>query len=138
MKRLFVDASYWIALELSDDQNHSSAQSHWNSIDLLETHLITTTYVLDEAVTFLNSRNAHHNAVGLGESILLSPRIELIHVDEDLFFEGWASFKKYNDKRFSLTDCISFVVMNDLDLDTALTFDRDFEQAGFNINFLDA
>ncbi len=131
MKKFFVDASYWISLELTDDQNHSSAQSHWNSLDFAETHLVTTSYVLDEAVTFLNSRNAHQNAVGLGESILLSPRIELIHVDEDLFFEGWASFKKYNDKRFSLTDCISFVVMSNRDLNTALTFDSDFEQVGY-------
>ncbi len=131
MKKLFVDASYWIALELTDDQNHSFAQSHWHSLDLADTHLITTTYVLDEAVTFLNSRNAHRNAVGLGESILLSPRIDLIHIDEDLFFEGWASFKKYKDKRFSLTDCISFVVMSNRDLNTALTFDNDFEQAGY-------
>ncbi len=131
MKRLFVDASYWIALELDDDQNHDSAQSHWNSLDLANTHLVTTTYVLDEAVTFLNSRNAHRNAVQLGESILLSPRIELIHVGEDLFFEGWKSFKKYSDKRFSLTDCISFSVMSSHDLHTALSFDRDFGQVGF-------
>lgn len=93
MKKFFVDASYWIALELTDDQNHHSAQSHWNSLALDDTHLITTTYVLDEAVTFLNSRRAHQNSVSLGESILLSPRIELIHVDQCLFFEGWAAFK---------------------------------------------
>lgn len=131
MRKLFVDASYWIALELTDDQKHNAAQLHWSSIDLNAAHLVTTTYILDEAVTFLNSRNAHRNAVQLGESILLSPRIELIHVDVDLFFEGWESFKKFSDKRFSLTDCISFLVMSDHNLDTALLFDGDFEQAGF-------
>ncbi len=131
MRKLFVDASYWIALELTDDQNHNAAQSDWNLLDLNAAHLLTTTYILDEAVTFLNSRNAHRNAVELGESILLSQRIELIYVDADLFFDGWQSFKKYSDKRFSLTDCISFLVMRDRNLSTALTFDGDFEQAGF-------
>jgi len=131
MKRIFVDASYWIALELTDDQNHRAAQSHWNSLDLVTTHCITATYVLDESVTFLNSRNAHRTAVELGESILLSPRIELIHIDEDVFFEGWAMFQKYDDKRFSLTDCVSFVIMKQRNLSIALTFDKHFSQAGF-------
>lgn len=131
MNRLFVDSSYWIALELADDQNHFAAQSHWASLELSDARLVTTTYVLDEAVTFLNSRNAHRNAIGLGESIMLSQRIELVHVDEDLFFEGWKTFRKYNDKKFSLTDCISFVVMGNHDLQTALSFDGDFAQAGF-------
>jgi hypothetical protein len=35
------------------------------------------------------------------------------------------------DKDWSLTDCISFVVMQDEGLDTALTGDRHFVQAGF-------
>lgn len=132
MRKLFVDASYWIALELTDDQNHNAAQSHWNLLDLNAAHLLTTTYILDEAVTFLNSRNAHRNAVQLGESIILSPRIELVHVDADLFFDGWKSFKKYGDKRFSLTDCISFVVMKQNEVGIALTFDKHFSQAGFH------
>ncbi|HLA95034.1 MAG TPA: PIN domain-containing protein [Pyrinomonadaceae bacterium] len=131
MITFFVDASYWVALELKDDQNHKSAQSHWTSLKPSDTKLVTTTYVLDEAVTFLNSRNAHRNAVSLGNSILLSPSIELRHVDENLFFEGWKRFGRYDDKRFSLTDCISFIVMEDLGIHTALSFDSDFVQVGF-------
>lgn len=133
MKRFFVDTSFWIALELSDDQNHRTALKFWSSIDLETVRLITTSYVLDESVTFLNSRQAHRNAVQLGESILLSHYIELIHVDLDTFFEGWEMFKTYDDKKFSLTDCISFVVMKHQGLQDALSFDSDFEQSGFRI-----
>lgn len=133
MNRFFVDASFWIALELVDDQNHDLADSYWASFDLSATYFVTTTYVLDEVVTFLNSRNAHPNAVSIGESLLLSPQIDLIHVDEDLFFEGWHLFRKYDDKKFSLTDCISFVTMVDRKLEKAITFDVDFKQAGFLI-----
>lgn len=132
-ERYFVDSSYWIALELADDQNHGPAQAKWNSLDLVLTDLVTTTYIFDETITFLNSRNAHTTAVELGDSILLSPRIELVHVDEDLFFEGWGLFQKYHDKAYSLTDCISFVVMKQRKLTSALTFDMDFRQAGFRI-----
>jgi len=132
-ERYFVDTSYWIALELADDQNHDPAQAKWNSLDLVNTDFVTTTYVFDEAITFLNSRNAHRTAVELGDSILLSPRIELVHIDEDLFFEGWEFFQRHRDKEYSLTDCISFIVMKQRKLTTALTFDKDFSQAGFQV-----
>jgi predicted nucleic acid-binding protein len=38
---------------------------------------------------------------------------------------------KYQDKRYSLTDCISFVVMQQRGIQTALAFDQHFTQAGF-------
>jgi predicted nucleic acid-binding protein len=32
MKAYFVDTSYWLALELNDDQNHKRALEHWQSL----------------------------------------------------------------------------------------------------------
>ena len=60
-----------------------------------------------------------------------SQAIEIIHVDENLFDDGWNYFQKFRDKRFSLTDCISFVVMKNREITKALTFDKHFAQAGF-------
>ncbi len=37
------------------------------------------------------------------------------------------------DKRFSLTDCVSFVLMERLGIERALAFDARFVQAGFRI-----
>lgn len=54
-------------------------------------------------------------------------------MDDALFFEGWRFFKRPAAKSYSLTNCISFVVMKNLGLRTALTFDRHFQQAGFEI-----
>ena len=48
-----------------------------------------------------------------------------------LFTRGLALYKERTDKEWSLTDCISFVIMRDLKLSAALTADRHFEQAGF-------
>lgn len=133
MKEYLADTSYWLALELSADQNHASALTHWRSLVETAFAIVTTSYIFDETVTYLNSRNHHAKAVEVGENLLLSPTIELVHINESLFFEGWAMFQQYRDKRYSLTDCISFIVMNRKGLDAALTFDRHFVQAGFRI-----
>ena len=133
MKTFFADTSYWLALELNDDQNHELALAHWLNLVKTNFSLVTTSYIFDETVTYLNSRNHHEKAVEVGENLLLSSSVELIHIEENLFFEGWTMFQKYRDKRYSLTDCISFLVMKQRNLDTALTFDKHFSQAGFGV-----
>ena len=131
MTPLFLDANYVIALEVSDDQHHYAARQHWTKLLESPLSLVTTSYVLDEVVTFLNNRNQHSKAVRIGNNLLTASPIQMIHVDEVLFHEGWRYFQQHHDKTFSLTDCISFVLMKRLEIVEALTFDKHFEQAGF-------
>ncbi len=132
MTYLFIDTGYLIALEVMDDQHHESAIQHWQGL-LKSSPALVTTYVFDEVVTFFNSRNYHSKAVEIGINLINSPSIQLIHVDESLFHEGWQYLKTHADKSYSLTDCISFIIMNRLDIKTALTFDKHFIQAGFKV-----
>jgi predicted nucleic acid-binding protein len=57
--------------------------------------------------------------------------VQVIHVDQDLFRAALEFLRRRADKRFSLTDCVSFVVMDRLGIREALSFDAHFEQAGF-------
>lgn len=93
--------------------------------------LITSTWIFDEVVTFFNSRNKHGKAVEIGNRLLQSSFVTMIPVDSILFRKGWEVFQQYDDKSFSLTDCISFVIMREREISEALTFDRHFTQAGF-------
>jgi len=93
--------------------------------------LVTTSTIFDETMTFFKGRGFHSKAVQVGSNLLHSPSVELIHVDETLFYEGWAYFQKYQDKQHSLTDCISFVVMQQRGISAAFAFDHRFTQAGF-------
>ncbi len=95
--------------------------------------LITTTYIFNEVVTFFNSRNLHYKAVEVGNRLLESPDIELIEIEQTLFNQGWEYFQKHKDKSYSLTDCLSFIVMQQREIVTALTLDNHFYQAGFKI-----
>jgi predicted nucleic acid-binding protein len=131
MKSVFLDTGYVIALELASDQNHRAALKHWQSAIKSLPLLVTTSYVFDEIVTFFNSRGHHTKAVEIGNRLLNSPSIRLVHVEEDLFHEGWNYFQKHKDKGYSLTDCISFLVMEEFGIITAFAFDKHFIQAGF-------
>jgi predicted nucleic acid-binding protein len=55
----------------------------------------------------------------------------IVEASADLFWRGFELYGQRTDKDWSLTDCISFVVMRDEDLTGALTGDHHFEQAGF-------
>lgn len=93
--------------------------------------LVTTSYVFDEVVTYFNSRGYHAKAVEVGNRLLTSRSVQFVQVDEGLFKDGWEYFQLRKDKDYSLTDCISFVVMKTFRIETAFTFDQHFVQAGF-------
>lgn len=134
MKPYFLDTSYILALENTKDQYHQAVTQHWRSLATSSLTLLTTTYVIDEIVTFLNSRNMHQKAVTVAQYLLHSPVVGILHVDKETFFKGLDYFIEHEDKSYSLTDCISFVVMQERALTTALTFDKHFVQAGFRIH----
>lgn len=134
MTSCFLDTSYLIALEASDDQHHQAARRHWRKEVVASLPLIiTTSYVFDEVVTFFNSRGRHAKAVEIGQRLQTSAAVEIVHVTQELFNAGWLLFQERSDKRYSLTDCISFVVMERRQIENALAFDRHFEQAGFRL-----
>jgi len=62
-----------------------------------------------------------------------SKHIEVVEIDQRLFEKGFEVYQKYDDKQWGLVDCVSFVVMWERGLTEVLTFDSDFEQAGFRV-----
>lgn len=65
------------------------------------------------------------------------PSLEVVTVDCALVDRALELHAARPDKRWGLTDCISFVVMTDRGVTDALTADRDFRQAGFRALLLD-
>ena len=87
----------------------------------------------DEIVTFFNSRSRHAKAVEIGNRLMSSRSVNVIHVDKKLFEKGWQYFQQHADKTYSMTDCISFIVMKDQGSESVLSFDKHFTQAGFTV-----
>jgi predicted nucleic acid-binding protein len=131
MRQIFLDSGYVVALEGTDDQHHAPAIAHWKAFRRQKPRLVTTSLVFAEIIAFVLRRGRHDVALRVGQSLLKDQTIEMIHVDQALFESGWDYFRRHSDKRYSLTDCVSFVVMEQRGIRQALAFDRHFEQAGF-------
>jgi len=65
------------------------------------------------------------------EHLRHDPETTIIQADPEWMRRGFELYRKRLDKDWSLTDCISFVVMTDEGLVEALTGDHHFKQAGF-------
>jgi predicted nucleic acid-binding protein len=77
------------------------------------------------------ARSFKADAARIIEAFFGSNLVEVVPVDSDLFMRAFEMYKSYADKTWGLTDCISFIVMQDRDISEALTFDHHFAQAGF-------
>jgi len=128
VKTTFVDTSYWIALLREKDALHEQAVA-WQG--RVSGRLITTEYVLVELADALCSPAVRAATKSAIELIQGSASIVVIPASSALMNEGLALFDSRRDKAWSLTDCISFVIMWRDGLDEALTSDHHFEQAGF-------
>src|SRR5947208_6820143 len=108
----------------------ASARDHW-----LEQggHLVTTDYVIDETLALLRFRIGLDAAEEWWHTIAISARVRHERVDAERAERARTIFFRYRDKDFSFTDCTSFAVMRELRLRIALTTDRHFRQAGFEL-----
>ncbi len=131
--RLFVDTSAWLALNDKNDQYHNKAAAKSIEIKKRKIELITSEYIIDESITLIRYRVSHRAAVIFGDSLINSNIVTIIDVTGEDRIKAWEMFKKYEDKELSFTDCISFVLMKNLKLNKAFTFDEHFKQLGFEI-----
>lgn len=133
---VFIDTSAIVALFDRFDKPHTRANNLLQIIREKRIRLLMSDYILDESITTALSRIGHDTAVKVGEFILNSNIIELVWLDESVKMKAWEYFKKHPDKKYSFTDCTSFVLMREMKINDFFAFDEDFIKAGF-INFSD-
>jgi hypothetical protein len=66
------------------------------------------------------------------EDIAADAATTVLPANQELFDKAVAFFAARPDKEWSLTDCTSFIVMQEQGVTEALTSDHHFRQAGFN------
>ena len=76
-------------------------------------------------------RIPHAELVAAITLIKTEPGIRIEYIDQAADEEAWQLIVSRSDKRWSLVDASSFVVMRRLGITDALTTDHHFDQAGF-------
>jgi predicted nucleic acid-binding protein len=120
-----------IALAISRDEHHLQALNIRTQIQSQNIQLITTLAVALEIGNALCGQKYRRTTASLLEALNNDKTIEVVSIRDELYRDGLQLYKDRIDKNWSLTDCISFLVMRERSLTDALTTDKHFEQAGF-------
>jgi predicted nucleic acid-binding protein len=131
---IFVDASGWYALLSEKDVHHGEvrecfteiAKGRWGAP-------LTTDYVLDEAFTLLRLRWGIAPVRTLARLLAESPTVRRIRIGEEGFEGALELMLSHADKKWSFTDCTSFVTMRETGVRRAVTLDHNFSEAGFEM-----
>lgn len=129
MKAVFADTFFFLAAVNPRDAAHGRAiafsSQHQGGI-------VTTDWVILEVANTLAGGRSRAIVSELLASLRDDARVKIVALDAGLQARGLELYAQRQDKEWSLTDCISFLVMSSEGLADALTGDHHFEQAGFN------
>jgi predicted nucleic acid-binding protein len=128
MKFIFADTFYFIALLSPSDQRHASAQRVARE---LKARYLTTDWIMTEVADALSGGRVRHHVVPLIRRLRESPVWEIVPFSREQFDAALEFHSRHQDKEWTLTDCASFLVMQEHGITEALTGDKHFEQAGF-------
>ena len=131
MGEVFADAGYWIAPWNPRDTLHPRALSVADG--LRTATVLTTQMVLAEALDAMAGMGDFRRrlAIRMIHDLDIDPNVEVIPQTDAQFKAAVERYAARSDQRWSLTDCASFLVMEERNISEALAYDRDFEQAGF-------
>lgn len=128
-ERLFLDTSFVLGVLNDDDQHHAEAMTLIPRVRAAA-EVWTTDAVLAEIANRERKSDRERVAAWIGRCYV-TPNFRIVNVGEGLFQSALAYYRQCADKEYSLTDCISFVVMTEKGLTDAVTSDKHFRQAGF-------
>jgi len=129
---IFVDTTEWVGDADKNDDFHDSSHELIESIRLGSSPLgLTTDFIIDETVTLLGKRKGFgaSAAAQVAKSILASPRVVTVFIDESILKESIGVYAKYGGK-LSLTDVVSTIVMERYSVKDIFSHDSGFDLVG--------
>jgi predicted nucleic acid-binding protein len=126
--KLFADSFFFFAYLSPKDRRPEQAEAYF---DMFDGTLVTTAWVLTELADGMAGVEDREAFLRFYDALREEPDVMIFEADKQLFEVGLTLFRNRPDKEWSLTDCISFAVMEREGLTEALTGDHHFEQAGF-------
>ena len=130
MNRTFVDTSFFVAFLSPGDELHREASLLFTKNSA---SWVTTAWVLIELGNYVSRERERPLFKPFIEQLQQDRRVHIIDAEMELFYAGLDLYADRADKTWSFVDCISFIVMKRWGIRNALSADRHFAQAGFNV-----
>jgi len=127
VKTVFADTSFYIALLNHRDEHHPRACQF---ADEYQGDFVTSAWVIEELADYLCDVANRSLFLSVYEDLRADSRVTIVPLSTDLFDQGIGLYAARLDKNWSLTDCISFLVMERPGLREAAATDHHFVQAG--------
>ena len=128
---VFADTSALYALLVRDDLMHSKARDLFALFSRSAVQLVSSSYVLLESTALLQSRIGLAAVLDFNAKIV--PLLDLVWVDAAWHDRAMQRLLARADRNLSLVDCLSFEIMEMKDIRVAFSFDRHFEENGFEL-----
>lgn len=132
-RRVFGDTSFFFALVAKRDPAHRPAVAAYEKVLKAGARVLTTDYIVDETLTLTKARIDAPTSLTLLDRMARSEAIDLEMLTSERFLASKQYFRKHSDHGYSFTDCTSFVLMDEFEIRAALTTDRHFREAGFEV-----
>jgi len=129
---VFMDTAGFLAVWDASDEHHRRAVRLQSESSRKKRQFLTTDYIVDETATLLLMRHSHSAAGDFLKTTLQSRTLHLEWIDSERFHAAAELFHRHDDKQWSFTDCVSFALMHELQIQDSFTTDHHFTQAGFN------
>jgi predicted nucleic acid-binding protein len=128
MNAVFADAFYFVARLNRHDQHHDRVVAFSRDF---RSHILTTDWIMMEVADALAESECRSRIRDFILHLRQSAICEVIPASREWLDRAVDLYHQHQDKGWTLTDCVSFVVMRERGVTRALTEDHHFEQAGF-------
>jgi uncharacterized protein len=131
MTEIFADTSYWIGLLSPRDHLHRKVIAVMRGLQRAK--VVTSEMVFTEVLNGASDDEYLRLAAAkLVEGVRGLANMAVVPQTAEQFRGALQLYKRSSDKGWSLTDCASFLVMEERGIRAALTHDQHFVQAGFD------
>lgn len=130
---VFVDTSAWIALALRRDPLHARALSAWEKMAENHARIVTSVPVMLETVTFLERNTTRDVALKWKDSLDSIRDFRVLACTEADMQDAWQYYGRRDLHKLSAVDATSFVLMSNLGIAWAFSFDHHFASVGFSL-----
>ena len=128
MNAVFADTFYLLALVSPKDRAHQKALDFSAAYD---GPIVTSTWILMEVGDALCRAPDRATFLKLLDNLANDANATVVPATQEAFEKAKVLFAARPDKDWSMTDCTSFVLMQERGVTDAITGDKHFVQAGF-------